>query len=149
MSFGGVRGRNQVEMDAAEQASDDDRCWFEANPWAYRRVRVALPDEFTADMGHPCPPDHRIVVSVEQIRPDLRVRNPLAFVPLLPGHDELTELQIADVVGEYVETRRANGLPDRVADEIRAASSGDSDSELYPAIYQVAQGRAREAGDGV
>ncbi|MFF3566847.1 hypothetical protein ACFYXQ_03600 [Nocardia jiangxiensis] len=140
VSFGGARGRNQAEMDAVERACDDDRRWFESNPFARRRIRVAWPEEFTAELGEPCPQGHRIVVSVEEVAPGVRVRNPLEVVALLPGHEELTEVQISDVVRGYVEYRTASGLPDLVADEIRAGMADESDTAgMYSAMYDVAR----------
>ncbi|MFI8977219.1 hypothetical protein ACIGO9_30350 [Nocardia asteroides] len=126
-------------MDAVEAASDDDRRWFESNPWARRRIRSGWPDEFSAEMGEPCPKRCRIVVSVEEVIPGVRMRNVLGVVPLLPGYDELTEVQISDVVRDHVEDRRAGGLPDLVADEVRTQMTGASDLEgMYSAIYGLA-----------
>ncbi|MBF6399207.1 hypothetical protein IU438_25850 [Nocardia cyriacigeorgica] len=130
-------------MDAVERASDDDRRWFESNPYARRRIRMGWPDEFTAEMGESCPAGCRIVVSVEEVKRGVRLRNVVGIVPLLPGCDELTEVQISDLVREHVEGRRARGLPDLVADEVRAQMSGDSDMEgMYSAMYALST-RAR------
>ncbi|MFD4444848.1 hypothetical protein ACFWPK_34240 [Nocardia sp. NPDC058519] len=62
----------------------------------------------------------------------------MGIVPLLPGCDELTEVQISDSVHTHFEDRRARGLPDLVADEIRAQMAGDSDMDgMYSAMYAL------------
>ncbi|PKV79353.1 hypothetical protein ATK86_3745 [Nocardia fluminea] len=102
--------------------------------YARRRIRIGWPDEFTES----CPARCRIDVSVEEVKGGVRLRNVVGIVPLLPGCDELTEVQISDSVRTHVEDRRAVGLPDLVADEIRAQMVGDADMEgMYSAIYEL------------
>ncbi|MBF6548862.1 hypothetical protein [Nocardia brasiliensis] len=107
-------------MSTVEQASEDDRRWFEANPWARYRLRVAPLEEMAADLDlSDCPPGYELAVAVEQIAPGSRMRTPLGYVPVLPDHPEYINDQLKELWQSYVQWRKEQGLPEYRADEIR------------------------------
>ena len=62
-----VLARYGIEPDAVDQASDDDRAYFDGHPDETERVRLALPGEFGPYVAW---------VQVRQIRPGVRTRAP-------------------------------------------------------------------------
>ncbi len=114
----GTRRKTQAEMDAVEQASDDDRQWFDIHPLHRIRVREAWPDEFVADLGEPVPDGYRLVVAVELLTDAVRAKKPLAYVPLAPGRTTLTPEQMAEIWQDYADDRRAIGTPVLLAGEL-------------------------------
>ena len=70
--------------EAIERASEDDRCWFEANPEYSWRIRPMVHGEFGRYQ-------HEIkgtFVRVVQVRPGIRVRRPITLVSVFhdPGY---------------------------------------------------------------
>ncbi|WP_228542506.1 hypothetical protein [Nocardia sp. XZ_19_369] len=129
VTIGGTRARTPQEMAIVAQASEGDRQWFDANPGARHRVRAAVAGEFDAEIDpSECPPGYHSVIAVEQIAPGHRLKTPLAYVPILPGHSEPTEDQFALVWGDYLYWRKNNGLPGYRADELRQHLRGATPS---------------------
>ena len=62
--------RSGLDARAVEKVSEDDRCWFAANPAANWRLRRLVPGELP---GHPA----ARWMLVNQVRPGLRLRAPL------------------------------------------------------------------------
>ncbi|MFE9580564.1 hypothetical protein ACFYO1_29585 [Nocardia sp. NPDC006044] len=119
-------------METVEQASAMDKAWFEAHPMHRHRLRTALPDEFTAEMGERCPAGFAIAVSVERVSSTFRLRDPLAIVPLLTGCLHLTEAQLAEAWRAHADERRSCGQPVLVADEIHAAAAANPKTDGSP-----------------
>lgn len=71
--------------EAVEQASEDDRIWFEANPGRNQRLRAAVPGEYG-------PVENEIkskLVLVTQVEPGFRFRRPVSVTPKHPGNGGL------------------------------------------------------------
>lgn len=119
--LGGARRRTHAEMNIVEQASENDRVWFEKHPFSRVRLREGLPHEFDADLGEEVPEGYRMAVAVEQIEAGARYRNALAFVLLLPGHTALTQDQLDEQWQAYSQFCRAEQKPLLLADQLRNA----------------------------
>jgi hypothetical protein len=67
-----ANGSEMSNKDTIDQASEEDRVWFEAHPTRSHRVRPFIPGE--TPEADPIPPTH---VAVRQVKPGIRVRLPL------------------------------------------------------------------------
>lgn len=73
-------------LEPIERASDADRVYFAAHPWATSYLREHVPGEFGEPsravlLGEAAGLDGTLMVEVEQVRPGVRIRRP-AFVAL-------------------------------------------------------------------
>ncbi|WP_301128600.1 hypothetical protein [Streptomyces cacaoi] len=90
---------------AAEQASEDDRAWFDLHPGESVRVRQAFPGEheehLSANGWAPLAPTQKLATVVVQAKPGRRLRIPFKVVTTELADQDLTTGQLDAVRAEW------------------------------------------------